>query len=166
MPWESTGAPQEGSSDHRSTQQGHALRTVPDSAAGPCPDSLDGRQRRGIRDGAGGLWERVVIWAHVGLQDLTPSDLAPNLLPKSAIHVPAMAGGPVNKCVNGGQAAVLSACSFPSRFTLPVRIICPSLHRTPEATRGSTSGAFSFRQACSATRSIFQIMAWAPSTRL
>ena len=75
-------------------------------------------------------------------------------------------GGHVNRSVNGVQAAVLSACSFPLHGTLPDRIILPSLHGTPEATSGSNAGALSLRHACSATRRIFQMMAWAPSTRL
>ena len=42
----------------------------------------------------------------------------------------------------------------------------PSVKMAPEATRGRSSGALSFLQVCSATRSIFQMTALAPSTRL
>jgi hypothetical protein len=42
----------------------------------------------------------------------------------------------------------------------------PSVKVAPEATRGRSSKALSFLQVCSATHSIFQITARAPSTRL
>ena len=75
-------------------------------------------------------------------------------------------GATVKRCVNGVQAAVLSGCWVVLRSTLPDDVLTPSLNVTPAATSGSSSGAFSFRHDVSATRSIFQMMAVAPSTRL
>ncbi len=72
----------------------------------------------------------------------------------------------VKRCVNQVQAAVLSDWWFLLLFALPDLVILPSVKGTPEATSGSSSGALSFLHDCSATRSIFQMMAWAPSTRL